>query len=77
MHFLAYDLNYDNLDKWANYDIAVIKVESKIVGDEGYITHCSYAPTVIDINYEDKELQEVGNEVIVLGWGHKKYWREV
>ncbi|CAB3227587.1 unnamed protein product [Arctia plantaginis] len=72
----AYDLNYDDLDKWANYDIAVIKVESNIVGDEGYITHCSYAPTVIDINYDAKELQEDGSEAMALGWGHIRYWRQ-
>lgn len=72
----AYDLNYDKLDKWANYDIAVIKVESKIVGDEGYTTHCSYAPTVVEINYEDRKLQDTDSEALVLGWGHAKYWRE-
>lgn len=72
----AYDLVYEELEKWTNYDIAVIKVDRDIVGDKSYKKYCSYEPKVVAINYDFIELQATDNSVMVLGWGHSKTWRQ-
>ncbi|VVD00264.1 unnamed protein product, partial [Leptidea sinapis] len=52
------------------------KVESHyIFDDEVYTTYCSYKPTIIPINYDSK-YQGPTTDVIIFGWGHRRYWRE-
>ena len=77
-HFLSeYDLQYDKLEKWSFIDIALVKVESPYdFQDESYKRLCSYIPTTIPINYEER-FQEPGTDGLVLGWGHTEKWRQV
>lgn len=73
----AYELKYDQLEKWSYIDIALVKVESPYdFNDATYQVQCSYIPTTIPINYENK-YQEPGTDAMVLGWGHKIRWRTV
>ncbi|KAJ8715576.1 hypothetical protein PYW07_010058 [Mythimna separata] len=61
--------------KYERIDIALAKVESAYnLSDDTFKVLCSYIPTVIPINYE-KRFQEPGIDAIVLGWGHKGYYR--
>ncbi|KAJ8709671.1 hypothetical protein PYW08_009675 [Mythimna loreyi] len=73
---LKYELQYDKLDKWAYIDIALVKVESPYdFEDQSYKTVCSYIPTTIPVNY-DQRFQEGGLDGLVLGWGHTDLWRK-
>ncbi|KAJ8715579.1 hypothetical protein PYW07_010061 [Mythimna separata] len=70
-----YDLKYDALDGWAGADMALIKVESPFdFNDPKYETLCSYKPSTIPINY-DQKYQEPGDDALVFGWGHTEMWR--
>ncbi|KAJ8715577.1 hypothetical protein PYW07_010059 [Mythimna separata] len=72
---LKYDLQYDKLDKWSYIDIALVKVESPYdFKDDSYKTLCSYIPTSIPVNY-DQRFQEADLDGLVLGWGHTDLWR--
>ncbi|CAB3258339.1 unnamed protein product [Arctia plantaginis] len=71
----SYDLKYKEFTKWSAMDIAVVKANKRIVGDHNYVDFCDYAPTMIDINYDQEELQATGKDVLILGWGHKGIWR--
>ncbi|KAJ8709670.1 hypothetical protein PYW08_009674 [Mythimna loreyi] len=64
-----------NVTKNRRIDIALARVESAYnLSDITFKILCSYQPTIIPINYE-KRFQEPGNDAMVLGWGHKDYYR--
>ncbi|KAI8423147.1 hypothetical protein MSG28_014216 [Choristoneura fumiferana] len=72
----AYTFAYPDVQKWANLDMAVAKVESPYdFNDESYKRVCSYIPNQIEISYE-KKYQQPGVDALVLGWGHKDKWRD-
>lgn len=67
------------MKKWVNLDIAVAKVERPYNFHDVnlYLSHqCSYAPGMIEVNYDEK-YQRPGTDAFVLGWGHKRYYRQV
>ncbi|XP_050684873.1 uncharacterized protein LOC126979555 [Leptidea sinapis] len=71
-----YKFRYKEMTQWAMIDIALARVESHyIFDDEVYTTYCSYKPTIIPINYDSK-YQGPTTDVIIFGWGHRRYWRE-
>lgn len=70
-------MKYNEFTKWSALDIAVVKANKNIVGDQNYAKFCDYAPTAIDINYDQEELQATGKDVLMLGWGHIGVWRHV
>lgn len=73
----VYELDYARLERWSLIDIAVVRVESSFdFNDEKYVTHCSYKPSMILVNYDTK-YQEPGIDAIVMGWGHRTKWRKV
>ncbi|CAH1641528.1 unnamed protein product [Spodoptera littoralis] len=73
---MAYELKYEEIEKWSYIDIAVVKVESPYdFADKTFEEKCSYIPAPIIINYEMK-YQEPGVDAIVLGWGHRAKWRQ-
>ncbi|KAH9636509.1 hypothetical protein HF086_017675 [Spodoptera exigua] len=73
----AYELKYEEIEKWSYIDIAVVKVESPYdFQDKSFAELCSYIPVPIIINYETK-YQEPGVDGIVLGWGHQSKWRQL
>ncbi|XP_035442438.2 uncharacterized protein LOC118270771 [Spodoptera frugiperda] len=72
----AYELKYEEIEKWSYIDIAVVKVESPYdFNDKTYLDKCSYIPAPIIINYETK-FQEPGIDAMVMGWGHRAKWRK-
>ncbi|KAJ8715575.1 hypothetical protein PYW07_010057 [Mythimna separata] len=73
---MKYELDYYQTDKWSFIDIALVKVESPYnLNDETFNTLCSYIPTVIPINYENR-FQKPGTDALVYGWGHTDLWRK-
>ena len=63
--------NAKQLD-WMNLDIGVATVQQPYdFNDQSYLTHCSYVPQSIKINY-DKTLEVENTRAIALGWGGKK-----
>lgn len=75
--FVEYELDYHKTEKWSFIDIALVKVESRYnLDDNSYKFLCSYIPTVIPINYENK-FQKPGTDALVYGWGHIDIWRQV
>ncbi|KAH9636505.1 hypothetical protein HF086_017671 [Spodoptera exigua] len=72
----SYQLKYGELDYWSLIDIALVRVETPFdFNDATYEQLCSYKPTPIAINYEEK-YQEPGTDALVLGWGHIDKWRK-
>ncbi|KAJ8715580.1 hypothetical protein PYW07_010062 [Mythimna separata] len=58
--------------EWMNVDIGVATVhEPYKFNDESYLTHCSYAPNNIKINF-DKYNEQENVRAIALGWGGKQ-----
>ncbi|KAJ2940586.1 hypothetical protein O0L34_g6526 [Tuta absoluta] len=73
----TYDFEYHKIEKWANIDIALVKVESPYDFTASAPLHgCSYVPDKIEINYEAK-YQVPGTDAMVLGWGHREKWRQI
>nr|XP_049705084.1 uncharacterized protein LOC110377158 [Helicoverpa armigera] len=73
----AYELSYEQVEKWSFIDIAVVKVETPYdFNDATYTVTCSYTPNAITINYQTK-YQEPKVDAIVFGWGHTKNWRNL
>ncbi|KAJ8709669.1 hypothetical protein PYW08_009673 [Mythimna loreyi] len=73
---MKYEFDYNKTDKWSFIDIALAKVESPYnFNDDSYTTLCSYKPTVIPINYENR-FQKPGTDALVYGWGHLEIWRK-
>ncbi|XP_048486425.1 uncharacterized protein LOC105393058 [Plutella xylostella] len=73
-----YSFAYNDMKKWVNLDIAVAKVERPYNFHDVnlYLSHqCSYAPGMIEVNYDEK-YQRPGTDAFVLGWGHKRYYRQ-
>ncbi|KAF9797578.1 hypothetical protein SFRURICE_008680 [Spodoptera frugiperda] len=72
----GYQLKYGELDYWSLIDIALVRVESPFdFNDATYEELCSYKPTPIAINYEEK-YQAPGTDALVLGWGHLDKYRK-
>ncbi|XP_026323038.1 uncharacterized protein LOC113232502 [Hyposmocoma kahamanoa] len=72
-----YEFAYNDVDKWSNIDIAVVKVESPYDFDgEKAAQICSWVPGPIDISFDYKH-SEPGRDAMVLGWGHSDKWRKV
>ncbi|XP_022827217.1 uncharacterized protein LOC111356963 [Spodoptera litura] len=72
----GYQLKYGELDYWSLIDIALVRVETPFdFNDATYEELCSYKPTPIAINYEEK-YQEPGTDALVLGWGHIDKYRK-
>lgn len=58
--------------EWMNVDIGVATVQEPYdFNDESYLTHCSYLPKSIKINF-DKNYERENTRAIALGWGGKK-----
>ncbi|PZC77035.1 hypothetical protein B5X24_HaOG203905 [Helicoverpa armigera] len=73
---VSYEFSYDELEKWSYIDIALVKVESPYnLEDARFQVMCSYVPQIITINYDVKR-QAPNTDAIVMGWGHKQYWRK-
>ncbi|KAI5645681.1 trypsin domain-containing protein [Phthorimaea operculella] len=72
----TYDFEYHKIEKWANVDIALLKVESPYdFSASAPVPGCSYVPDKIQINYEPK-YQVPGTDAMILGWGHREKWRQ-
>lgn len=84
MYIAAYNMSYDQIEKWSYIDIAAVKVESPYDFKQtqpapecsGHLEPEAWAPRKIQINYEEK-FQNPGVDALVLGWGHKSKWRAV
>lgn len=74
---LDYDFTFDKYGKWANIDVALVKVETPY-DFRGTKTSqvCSWVPGPIEISFDPKHM-EPGRDAMVLGWGHAERWRKV
>ncbi|KAJ8709676.1 hypothetical protein PYW08_009680 [Mythimna loreyi] len=58
--------------EWMNVDIGVATVDEPYkFNDLSYLTHCSYEPDIIKINF-NKDIEKEKTRAIALGWGGKK-----